>query len=135
MKRKLMTISKIGSVVFFVCMAILVILGIVNDGEEIELPFILGLTLVISGVIFAVSIVVYFILDMVKEIRYRKQSPVIEFVVEIAVTGLVFACIRHFLGKEEFQWSYCFITAGVVSIADRAFRYVNEFKKQKLNER
>lgn len=135
MKKKLMTVSKIGSVVFFVCIAILVILGIVNDGEEIELPIILGLILGISGVIFAVSIVVYFILDMVKEIQYRKQSPVIEFVVEIVVIGLSFACVRHFLGKKEFQWSDSFLIAGVVSIADRAFRYVSEFRKQKLNER
>lgn len=110
-------VAKWSTVAFFIAFLMVVFYGCTaTDVDEVELPLILGIYFLVSGVVFVICILIAMVLDFIEHIGRDRRYPV-KYVMMIVVVWLAIIVADYYPKWDNINWLGSFTSAyGVVTI-------------------
>ena len=124
MKQKFRKISKLILICFLAVIAVLVGFAMFAGEQDIALPPILGIFIVIVTVLTLVCIFVAWLLDIVENVKREKLSFLVSYVAVIVVVALVMAVGEYYFGEHIFDIAAWLKKSAFIICAMRAGNYI-----------
>lgn len=135
MKNTFIKISRISLAIFAVAIAILVMYVVMANDDEIELPIIIGIFVLVGIILGIMGFLIAIVIDIVENYKKEGFSFVIKYAVEIIGVGALFVLYEHFVDKSDQTWIQCFTQASIIVLGIRAGSNVIFAKREKSYKR
>lgn len=133
MKKIFIKISRILAVLVLVAIAILFYYSFKATGEDVDMPLLMFLFSFGVLFLFAVTLFIAVVLDIVESYKKDGFSFLKKYIVEIVLVGAIFTLYEYFISKSGETLVHCFTQAAIIVCVSRAGSNVI-FAKQKNNQ-
>ncbi len=124
MKEKFHKVSKLILICFLAVIAVLVGFAMFAGEQDITLPPILGIFIVIVTVLTVVCIFVAWLLDIVETVKRENFSFLVSYLAVIVVVAFVMAVGEYYLGEHIFDIAAWLRKSALIICAMRAGNYI-----------